>query len=67
MNLKSFFVFLALYWILPSSATCPDSINHNLQDYQYLTQFTEANLATFPYINEMYGKEYRKHKKAVVH
>ena len=65
MNLKSFFVFLALYWILPSSATCPDSINHNLQDYQYLTQFTEANLATFPYINEMYGKEYRKHKKAI--
>ena len=66
MNLKLFFVFLSLSWTLTSSATRPDSINNNLQDYQYLTQFTEANLATFPYIYKMYGKEYRKHKKTVI-
>ena len=65
MNLKLFFVFLSLSWTLTSSATHPDSINNNLQDYQYLTQFTETNLATFPYINKMYGKEYRKHKKTI--
>ena len=65
MNLKLFFVFLSLSWTLTSSATRPDSINKNLQDYQYLTQFTETNLATFPYINKMYGKEYRKHKKTI--
>ena len=50
MNLRLFLVSFALCCTSTSFAIHPDSINHNLEDYQYLIRFTEANLATYPYI-----------------
>ena len=44
-----------------SFAAVPDSIARNLEDYDYLTNFTEKNYAVFDAIQELgYGKEYRK-------
>ena len=65
MNLRQLCISFALYWTSTSFAIHPDSINHHLKDYQYLTRFTEANLATYPYIHKMYGKEYAKLKKSI--
>ena len=65
MNLRLFLVSFALCCTSTSFAIHPDSINHHLKDYQYLTRFTEANLATYPYIHKMYGKEYSRLKKSI--
>lgn len=65
MNIKLFLAILSLCWSLSSFAIRPDSIKHNLKDFQYLTQFTEANLATYPYIKNIYGNEYSKLKKTI--
>lgn len=60
-------VIIAILFILAphcSFATVPDSITRNLEDYDFLTSFTEENYAAFPAIMEMgYKKKYETLKK----
>lgn len=49
---------------LVANAAVPDSIQRNLEDYDYLTSFTEENYAAFPVIMEQgYRKKYETLKK----
>jgi len=48
-----------------SFASLPDSVRSNVEDFDYLTRFTENNLATYPYIIKDYSKEYVRLKKNI--
>lgn len=63
MNKKTIISTLLALVSLVASAAVPDSIQRNLEDFDYLTDFTEENYAAFDAIQEMgYGKEYRKRR-----
>ena len=61
---KIFFTVLLALFTLVANAAVPDSIQRNLEDYDYLTIFTEENYAAFPVIMEQgYRKKYETLKK----
>ena len=47
MNKKIILTMLLAIVTLAANATVPDSIQRNLEDYDYLTSFTEENYAAF--------------------
>lgn len=65
MKQRFFLSILTICWSLSVLAARPDSISRNIEDYNYLTQFTENNLATFPFVNSQYGKEYARMKRSI--
>ena len=63
MKKTIFFTMLVLF-TLTSIAAVPDSIRRNLEDYDYLVNFTEKNYAPFTAIMEKgYEREYKAMKK----
>ncbi len=64
-SIKYVIMIIALQLSVTSFAAEPDSIRYNIEDFNYLTQFTETNLTTYPYIIKYHSKEYEKLKKDV--
>lgn len=65
MNIRLLLTVFLFCFSFSSFAIRPDSINRNLKDFRYLTRFAEDNLATYPYIKKLYGREYVEQKKAI--
>ena len=61
---KSIITTLLILVTLAANAAVPDSIQRNLEDFDYLTSFTEENYAAYPAIVEQgYRKKYETLKK----
>lgn len=57
---------LTTFTAIPLFGENLDSTSRNLEDYDFLTSFTEENYAAFPYIMEMgYKKKYETLKKQI--
>lgn len=65
LPLKLVCAIVLLQWNVTSIAAMPDTIRNNISDFDYLTRYTEDNLATYPAIERMYGKEYARLKKRI--
>ena len=64
MKKKNILTALLALVTLAATAAVPDSIRRNLEDFDYLTTFTEENYAAFPVIMEQgYRKKYETMKK----
>ena len=59
-------MIVSLQLSVASFAAEPDSIRYKIEDFDYLTQFTETNLATYPYIIKQYSKEYATLKRNIL-
>ncbi|MDD4533830.1 MAG: S41 family peptidase [Prevotella sp.] len=64
--IKRYLIFsITLFLSLMAHAAVPDSIKQNLADYDYLTNYTETNLATYPYIVRKRAKEYKVMRRKI--
>jgi hypothetical protein len=58
-------LIVSLQLSIASFAAEPDSVRYKIENFDYLTQFTETNLATYPYIIKQHSKEYAALKRNI--